>query len=87
MGHYDNCRPENCSACGQALGIVWACGRKYCTTYHKWLLTNNPKEYKKIINEIKLEQEAEEEKRVVKRQIARQTKAIAQKAKLEAEGG
>jgi hypothetical protein len=20
MGHYDNCRPENCSICGQALG-------------------------------------------------------------------
>lgn len=85
MGHYDTCRPENCGACGQALGVVWGCGRERCSTYHKFLRQKGrTAELNQILGKIKVENEAAEEARVTKRQIERRTKELAAKAKQEA---
>lgn len=86
MGHYDTCRPGNCAACGQAKGVVWACGRKYCATYHAWLRQEGyTVKLAQIEEEIRVEREAAEEKRVTQRQIARNTARIAAEAKSVAE--
>lgn len=84
MGHYDECREGYCG-CGQAEGVIWACGREGCTKYHTWLRDHNPPAYKKLMAKLKARQEAEEERRVTARQIARRTKQIADAAKQEAE--
>ena len=66
MGHYDTCREGNCPTCGQALGVIWGCGRKYCTTYHRFLRREGLTEkLDKILAEIKAETEAAGEKRAL----------------------
>lgn len=85
MGHYDTCRPGNCPACGQALGVVWPCGRRHCSTYHKWLQENSPAKYTRLIKELENERANEEEIRVTARQVKRRTLQIAAEAKKETE--
>ena len=86
MGHYDNCREGNCPVCGQALGVLWGCGREGCTTYHQFLAKEGRhKELECIMKKLRLQNEAEEEERVTARQIKRTTAAIARQARKEAE--
>lgn len=85
MGHYDTCRPENCAGCGQAKGVVWGCGRRYCSTYHIFLKQNNPEKYERLMAELQAEREAAEERRVTQRQVARRTREIASEARRVAE--
>jgi len=52
MGHYDNCRPGYCAACGQAEGIVWDCGRRNCSSYHIFLKEHDIIKYLQLMNDL-----------------------------------
>ena len=66
MGHHDGCREGYCG-CGQPEGFVWACGRRGCSSYHKWLETNDPAKHKKLLAELELENERAILDRIAKR--------------------
>lgn len=84
MGHYDNCRDGYCPGCGQAEGVIWACGKEGCLKFHQHLRNTGQINRLNVILTVQRErQEADEERRVVARQIKRRTAEIAAKAKEE----